>query len=269
MLSIIEKVFPSIHREISYYRVINDSSLTILFIHGLGENKNWFEKDYHQHSLEYWNWIVPDLIGFGKSTKPTNSQPYMMLEQARQLFQLLKHEKVDELVIIAHSMGGPIAIALLEMIEKEKKHGINPTTLYYLEGNIDINDATWSSQIASFSRIDYQQEFYQWLDCFDRSSDNFQKYNEIGAFPLWASSIDLVGESKSNQLLPRLQRQIEYHKLIVQAFYGEKNRGQYTSENKLRNIGIEVIYIQDAEHFMYLDNPNEFWSIIKTRLFNK
>ena len=67
MSELVEKVYSSIHGEIYYYSTSIDSSTTILFIHGLGENKNWFEKHYYEQGLEYWNWIVPvEMIGENK-----------------------------------------------------------------------------------------------------------------------------------------------------------------------------------------------------------
>ena len=43
------------------------------------------------------------------------------------------------------------------------------------------------------------------------------------------------------------------------AVYGEKNRGKFTSENKLGEA-FPLVFIPDAAHSMMVDNPNAYYS---------
>ena len=51
--------------------------------------------------------IVPDQIGYGRSSKPI--APYNLNSQARNTFRVLQHEKIDRVAIVGHSMGGMLA----------------------------------------------------------------------------------------------------------------------------------------------------------------
>jgi pimeloyl-ACP methyl ester carboxylesterase len=51
--------------------------------------------------------IVPDQIGYGRSSKPI--APYNLNSQARNTFLILQHEKIERASLVGHSMGGMLA----------------------------------------------------------------------------------------------------------------------------------------------------------------
>jgi pimeloyl-ACP methyl ester carboxylesterase len=51
--------------------------------------------------------VVPDQIGFGRSSKPV--MPYNFHDMARNTSLLLQHLKIDKAAIVGHSMGGMLA----------------------------------------------------------------------------------------------------------------------------------------------------------------
>lgn len=52
--------------------------------------------------------LVPDQIGFGKSTKPLHFQ-YTFQELAKNTKLILEHEHIDKISVLGHSMGGMLA----------------------------------------------------------------------------------------------------------------------------------------------------------------
>ncbi|MFX1532976.1 MAG: alpha/beta fold hydrolase [Promethearchaeota archaeon] len=257
MYNILTKKISTQFGDLVYYRSINEMQ-EVLFIHGLGLNKEWFPQHYEPYSLYDCSWIVPDLIGHGKSAKPKDKQAYTMNQQARNLLSVLIKEEVKEIVIIAHSMGGPIAISLIEQLIIQKTPEIKPVGLFYLEGNLDSNDAFLSSQIAALSFEEFEKSFESFLRYYPIKLHD--QLREMGPSPLWASSLDLVSISKAKQLLPRLQKRLNFPVYFV---FGEKNKGYFTSETLIKRAKLPLIYIPKAGHFMYNDNPESFWKIIK------
>ncbi|MFX0117590.1 MAG: alpha/beta fold hydrolase [Candidatus Hodarchaeota archaeon] len=146
---------------LKYCRVVNPKQHNqLLWIHGLGGNKNWFSQQYEPYLLSEYSWIVPDLLGYGESAKPADPQAYTMATQAQVMHQILKEEDIHSLSIFAHSMGGPIAISLLEqLIEQKDLYPIKMIGLFYLEGNLDKNDAFFSSQVAKYTYREYERAF--------------------------------------------------------------------------------------------------------------
>ncbi|MFX1250885.1 MAG: alpha/beta fold hydrolase [Promethearchaeota archaeon] len=257
MYKILTKKISTQFGDLVYYRSINENQ-EILFIHGLGLNKEWFLQQYNPYSLYEFSWIVPDLIGHGRSAKPKYKQPYTMIQQAQNLLSVLIEEEVKEIVIIAHSMGGPIAISLIEQLIIQKISEIKPVGLFYLEGNLDANDAFISSQIAALSLEEFEKSFESILRYYPIKLHNHLR--EMGSYPLWASSLDIVSSSKTNQILPKLQKYLNFPVYFV---FGEKNKGRFTSETLIKRAQLPLVFIPKAGHFMYDDNPNGFWKVIK------
>ncbi|MFX0125155.1 MAG: alpha/beta fold hydrolase [Candidatus Hodarchaeota archaeon] len=193
-----------------------------------------------------------------------------MNNQASTLLKLLISENVETLVILAHSMGGPIAISLLEQLQHTDLK-INVLRLFYMEGNLDINDAFFSSKIAKYSLQEYKEYFKIWLGNFsekanDQLKDFLNELRRIGPIPLWASSFDLVSLSESNLLLPRLQAATQVHNCPVHFIFGEENKGLFTSEKLVKKSHLHLTYIPNAGHAMFDDNPEAFWKVIKQLL---
>lgn len=83
---------------------------TLVFIHGLGSYLKfwWFQLD--AFAVGGWRVIAVDLPGYGKSDKPA-SFPYTMEAMADAVRELLAGLKVEQPVIVGHSMGGQAALS--------------------------------------------------------------------------------------------------------------------------------------------------------------
>ena len=250
--------------KISYYYYEKEKAHhTILFIHGLGEDKEWFPKLLEKFSLDRYTWIVPDLIGHGESERVDDLALYTMQSQARAIHAILKRKGVKRVAIIAHSMGGPIAVSLIEQLREA--NGIEPTHLFYLEGNIDNGDAFFSSKVASMTLREYISGFDEWYEHVTRETkeglllDWYKGIGNAGPMSVWASSTDLVSVSKSDEVIGRLKNAITFPSYF---FFGEKNKGVYSSEKTLRDAGYQILYVPLAGHSMYLENPEWFWEKI-------
>ncbi len=263
MKTITEKRIVVPDGEMRYDRWKNtDCPFDILFIHGLGDNKKWFLPPFTSHSLDVYSWLVPDLLGHGESAKPQFQDSYTMENQAKVLMAVLKEERVKHLVVLAHSMGGPIAVSLLEHLSRQTD--IHVHMLFYLEGNLDINDAYLSGKFARYTFEDYIPKFHDRLEKLrDVDPDLYEDMKAMGPLPYWASSVDLVKMSRSEQLLPRLQKQKDLQTCFI---FGARNKGRFTSEDLIRKAGLPLAYVADAGHMMYTDNPDSFWALVSDRL---
>ena len=73
--------------ELYYYSTIaKNADFTILYIHGLADNSDWFQQQYEPYHLGKFSWIIPDLIGFGLSSRPDELEAYTMENQAQYSF---------------------------------------------------------------------------------------------------------------------------------------------------------------------------------------
>lgn len=85
---------------------------TILWLHGFCEDGTVWEAYTEEFKGDYLNLIV-DLPGFGKSqTDPT---PTTIAEMAQAVKAVIDKEGIDKVNIIGHSMGGYVALAMIEL----------------------------------------------------------------------------------------------------------------------------------------------------------
>ncbi|MFX1532549.1 MAG: alpha/beta fold hydrolase, partial [Promethearchaeota archaeon] len=259
----VKKEFQSNAGNLVYYKFIGEKKdVIILYIHGLAPITSLFiERFTHQHdeySLSEYSWIVPHLIGFGESEKPDKLEVYSMENQGQYLYDLLLFEKIHEVIIMAHSMGGPVAISLIDKIKNQLKEEIQVKGLFYLEGNLDINDTFFSSTIAQYPFEEFKNIFSDWVE--DTINQIKLDFSNNGPYSIWGSAYDLVTLSEGNQLLPRLEKLVNFPVYFI---FGEKNKGRFSSEELVKNQNLPVIYIPNTGHNMFLENPQEFWKIFK------
>ncbi len=91
----------------------------LLLIHGFGGNKDNFTRLANQ--LEGYHLIIPDLLGFGESSKPMAAD-YRSEAQATRLHELLQAKGLTSNIHVGgNSMGGAISVAYAAKYPKEVK----------------------------------------------------------------------------------------------------------------------------------------------------
>jgi pimeloyl-ACP methyl ester carboxylesterase len=83
----------------------------VVLLHGFCESKDIW-KEVVLQLKKNGTTIVPDMPGFGESKGNTHYNS--VEEMAEEVFQLLQHLQVKECIVIAHSLGGYVALALAE-----------------------------------------------------------------------------------------------------------------------------------------------------------
>ena len=80
---------------------------TVVLLHGNNFAGFYFDGPIDALRHEGFRVVVPDQIGYGRSSKPII--PYNFLDMARNTRLLLQSLKVDRVMVVGHSMGGMLA----------------------------------------------------------------------------------------------------------------------------------------------------------------
>ncbi len=80
---------------------------TVLLLHGNNFGGFYFKAVIDGLTKEGFRVIVPDQIGYGKSSKPI--APFNFNSQSRNTYLILQQEKVEKAMVVGHSMGGMLA----------------------------------------------------------------------------------------------------------------------------------------------------------------
>jgi len=231
-----------------------------LFIHGLGCDGSWFAVQAGAFDMGPLAWLAPDLLGHGCSERPADPCAYRMESQARALAEVVAATRSAEVVLVGHSMGGPIALRLAEILTRGG--GPRVVGLVYAEGNLDEGDAFMSAQVANQDREAFLATGWAELVAELRRDPGMASYlstlEAAGPLVAHASCASLVEHSRPEVTVPLLLG-LDCPKLFL---FGERNRGRFSSEKLAAGLGT-VRFVPDAGHAMYEDNPSAFWALVR------
>lgn len=138
---------------------------TVVLLHGKNFNGAYWKTTVEALTKEGFRVIVPDQIGFGKSSKPTEYQ-FTFQQLAQNTKAVLDDLKIDKIYLLGHSMGGMVAtrFALMypETVEKlilENPLGLEDWKLVAPYTSIDKNYQT-ELKADYESTKKYQNGFY-------------------------------------------------------------------------------------------------------------
>src|SRR4030095_11206091 len=83
---------------------------TVLLLHGRNFPSSYWDTVIAALTGAGYRVVVPDQVGFGKSSKPVSALSFDML--AGHTVKLLDHLQITRADIVAHSMGGMLAVRL-------------------------------------------------------------------------------------------------------------------------------------------------------------
>lgn len=138
---------------------------TVVLLHGKNFNGAYWKTTVEALAKEGYRVIVPDQIGFGKSSKPTGYQ-FTFQQLAQNTKAVLDELKIDKIYLLGHSMGGMIATRFTlmypETVEKlilENPLGLEDWKLVAPYASIDQNYQT-ELKANYESTKKYQRGFY-------------------------------------------------------------------------------------------------------------
>lgn len=172
---------------------------TVLLLHGKNFSGMYWEQTAKDLAADGYRVIMPDQVGFGKSSKPGNIQ-YTFQLLAQNTEKVLKACGVQKVFVLGHSMGGMLAVRFALMYPEI-------TEKLILENPIGLED--WKT-VVPYQSVDdwYQAELkqdYQKMKDYQMKSyyDNKWKpeYNKwLEPFAGWTTNKDYPIIAKASAL---------------------------------------------------------------------
>ncbi|MFG2114910.1 alpha/beta fold hydrolase [Streptomyces sp. NPDC048718] len=220
-----------------------------VYVHGLGATSPAYFTGTAVHPLLAGHRsLLIDLLGHGHSDRPT-SFGYTLEDHADALAAALTAADVSGAELIAHSMGGSVAIVLAS------RHPHLVSRLVLVDANLDplprVPGAAGSSGIAAYT----EEEFLDggWAEVRDR----------VGAH--WWSTMRLAGREALHRSATHLvagtvptMRELLLDLKIPRTFLLPEADGPLPGADELRAAGVSVVAIRDCGHNIMLDNPRDF-----------
>lgn len=227
----------------------------IVLLHGLQSNQKMYDDLRKQDFLKSYSVLSLDFLGFGKSSHQDDLQ-YTLAEQCEALIQVLENLKIKDYIVVGHSFGGMVGTLLLDRLKNRISGLIN------LEGNLLFEHCGASRLIAE----KYNEEqfvafgFKEFLAEIAKETGTSMPYRlkwlrEASVKALYRTAQSIVAISKSG----------------LDKIWAQRTQNQFYicgSQNKDRYKGVADFLIQDAGHFMLIDNPRGCYSTL-SEIFRK
>ncbi|WP_329328929.1 alpha/beta hydrolase [Streptomyces luteogriseus] len=220
-----------------------------VYVHGLGATSPAYFTEAAAHPLLAGHRsLLVDLLGHGISDRPT-AFDYTLESHADALANALAAAGVSGAEVIAHSMGGSVAIVLAA------RHPHLVSRLVLIDANLDpiprTPGSSGSSGIAAYS----EEEFLNggWEEVRDRAG------------PHWWSTMRLAGREALHRSAFHLtrgstptMRELLLELKIPRTFMLPESDGPLPGADALTEAGVSVVAVPDCGHNIMLDNPEAF-----------
>lgn len=143
----------------------NPNGKNIMLLHGKNFNGSYWKTTIEALLQKGYRVIVPDQIGFGKSSKPAHFQ-YSFQQLAQNTKAMLDNLGIERTAVLGHSMGGMLATRFALMYPKTTEKLIleNPIGLEDWKVKVPFKNVDWWYQRELSMNYDkikaYQQESY-------------------------------------------------------------------------------------------------------------
>ena len=164
--------------------------------------------------------IIPDQIGFGKSSKPDIAYSFDLL--AANTARLLDHLRVQKAAVVGHSMGGMLAVRFARNYPERTTHLVLENPLGLEDYRQKVPPQTTEKLIAAEmnetveqTRRYRQSYFVRWLPAYERFVEVPARVRLSGEFPRWARSSALTYQMIYQQPVRHEFRLIQPKTLLV------------------------------------------------------
>ncbi|CAL9480039.1 MULTISPECIES: alpha/beta fold hydrolase [Streptomyces] len=220
-----------------------------VYVHGLGATSPlYFAQSAVHPLLAGHRSLLIDLLGHGHSDRPT-SFSYTLEDHADTLAAALRAAGVTAADVVAHSMGGAVAVVLAA------RHPELVARLVLVDANLDPltpeRGAYGSRDIASYS----EEEFLAggWQEVRDRAGDAWWATMRLtGREALYRSAVHLVRATSPTM------RELLLDLPMPRAFLYPEPDGPFPGADELEAAGVRVVAVPDCGHCIMLDNPEGF-----------
>jgi pimeloyl-ACP methyl ester carboxylesterase len=127
---------------------------TVMLLHGNNFGGFYFKPIIDALVKEGFRVIVPDQIGYGRSSKPI--APYNFNSQTRNTYQILQHEKIEKVAVVGHSMGGMMAARFATQYPKAVERVVIYNPIGLTDGRYSRPMTPIDQAFAQTLKTDYQ-----------------------------------------------------------------------------------------------------------------
>jgi haloalkane dehalogenase len=248
----------------AYRRTASSGGPTAVLVHGIpGSGAAWSQ--VASHLADRFDVIVPDLLGFGGSARPTGLADLHAQSQARALSGLLDELPLEGVIVAGHDFGGPVALAL----HAQRPDLVAAVALLATNAFTDtpipfpLSTVTWPLVGRAFSRVVFSSASQAMMLRFGvgRPRIRLDASTHLGDRSQRRAIRTIFSGSLTN--LAELYRPIEdgLHRIAIPVMVAWGDRDPFFSidqgQRTAAAVGAELQVYQGAGHFLPEERPAE------------
>lgn len=244
------------------YEINRVSPKFLIFLHGAGGDLNAWKHEVNFFNKKGFSTIAIDLRGHGLSGRPNVVDDYKLENFSRDVYEIIKKEKIKKFVLVGHSLGGMISFIFHKQHPKLAKAYIFVDSLYR-SPNILTHVVKSHPLVRDFANWLLEKE-----DILHRKFKRVKRkvYGKGNDFNLFRILNDIENTSLKSWLFTfenianfnakNIAKSIKQPSLIIQGkidaiFSIEQAR---TMEKMIHNSHLDIL--SDEDHMIPLNNPS-------------
>lgn len=247
-----------------HYKEYGQGNKTLIFVHGWGCDLNTWEHQY-DHFKDQYRLVLIDLPGYGKSDKAEKEHTIDFFAQS--VLGIINDLEIGKPVLIAHSMGLPVAIEVLKQLNNDSALLCNIDGVYFDFPPDSIENLQYKEGLDGFVNMfkgeNYKQNVEQFCQGFitETTPENVRDYI--------LSTMTETSEKIGFQTMKSLINQKYWDKKTINnqtvAIYAKIADLPADNENVLRTKFSNLKYIEmdSVNHFLMMEKPQEVNKILE------
>ena len=247
------------------YELIGDGDSTLVFLHGWNINRSYWDSQIDYFSTSY-RTLAVDLI-HEQHVKDT-LRNWTIDEFARDITAVIEKEKLDNLILIGHTMSGEICLSINQRIPEKVLGIIGIDNFKEVGFDLSQYDRREIDGFVDGIRDNYQEEIRRMVEglfpkqkrneeAFRRVLKDFQAQDSVIATTIFRNMYEVWDNTK--HILPKLDDPL-YLVLCDFSPFNEQDFQKYIPN------GFEIITIHNSGHYPMIEQPKELNKAIQSFL---
>ncbi len=260
--------------KMAYLDIGNPKNPIILLMHGEPNSSFVYRNIAPKLVKQHFRVIIPDLIGFGYSDKPTNPTIITYSNHTKWLTNFIKQLQLTDIHLFAHDWGGMISLRIVAN-QPELFQKVAVSYSYLFEGNEKIPESflgfvNYAQNEPTFSAgniMDWGSNI-KIPDSIKLKYDTpFKLKNDFNAVRKFPSLIPINEENKEAVINKQLNLKLKKFNKPFITIWGNHNDLMWKGKDSILQQNIpgaknQTHYNLNANHFIQEDQPEELTQIL-------
>lgn len=237
------------------YESVGSGAPTLVFVHGWSVDRGYWDAQIAPFS-ERFRVVTLDLAGHGESGR--GREAWTIASYGVDVAKVVEHLDLDRLVLIGHSMGGDVIVSAARLLAGKV------VGLIWVDTYGRLGTARTFEEVEEFV-APWRGNFTDAMDAFVRSAlfpptaDSAlveRVAADMAAAPPEVALASLESSFKNDRVVPSVLAKLD---LPVVSLNPQRSNPDVAS---LERYGVEVVLVPDVGHFMMMEDPGAFNTVL-------